>query len=422
MSDDVILYGPIGRAVKEIAPYVESDPVGIYAACLSMWSMAIGDRVFLDPDLQRSPLVSTALVAGTGIGKGVALGAAQHIMAKSIGNDLELRTTSGITSGAALVDHIYRQMVKTNEAYGIEDKRVLVVEEEWREILERASRDPSFTSKIRNAWDCRVLRNTTKKKSESDAPQEVRGGRIVFHTHITPSDWRKFISYDDAAGGSYNRMLPIQLDRVPLLRHRQLPDVDTRDLVSAFAWLSNEPHVMEPNRKADYLNWIMRRAESILLASLPEHQGAFVARTAESTYRVAALLAASDGTSRIAEKHMRAAISFVGYSVRTVLDLTKDGPGKSNKKISPEERILKHLSDHPGGVRSAVLQRATGANAADLEVMKGRGLIALEVIKDGPGRPVMLYRIPRQSPRLRGGGGLPAPANPNPFLALLNVA
>ncbi|GAA2919741.1 hypothetical protein GCM10020221_14990 [Streptomyces thioluteus] len=70
---EVVFYGPIGEAVKAVAPFTETDPIGIYAAALSMWSMAVSDRVFLDESKKRSPLVSTVLVAGTGVGKNVAL-------------------------------------------------------------------------------------------------------------------------------------------------------------------------------------------------------------------------------------------------------------------------------------------------------------------------------------------------------------
>ncbi|MGW2579910.1 DUF3987 domain-containing protein [Streptomyces virginiae] len=420
-SRDVVFYGPIGRAVKQIAPYVETDPVGIYAACLSVWSMAIGNRVFLDAGYRRSPLVSTAVVAETGAGKGVSLEASRHIMSDSIGRDIELRETSGLTSGAALVDHVYRQMVRTEEAYGIADTRVLVIEEEWREILERTARDSSFTSKIRHCWDCAVLRNTTKKKSENDTPQEVRNARVVFHTHITPSDWRKFVSFTDAAGGSFNRILPIALDDVPLLRSRKLPKVDTSDLVTAFDWASSERHVIRLTKAADHLSWVLRRAERVLLKTLPKHQGDFVSRTAEQTLRVAALLATTEGADLVTRAHMDAAVTFVRHSVRTVLDLTKDGPGKK-AKATPEDRVLAELTKHPGGLRSAVLQRASGAHASDLQHMEERGLIFHQDIKDGPGRPVKLYRAVGKSggvPRPARSASMPTSTGGNPFLMAL---
>ncbi|MFD9792359.1 DUF3987 domain-containing protein [Streptomyces sp. NPDC059070] len=345
-------------------------------------------------------------------------------MAESIGRDIEMRETSGLTSGAALVDHVYRQVELTEEAYGIADARVLVVEEEWREILERTSRDSSFTSKIRHCWDCATLRNTTKKKSSNDVPQEVRNARVVFHTHITPSDWKKFVSFTDAAGGSFNRILPVALDDVPLLRKRKLPSVDTTRLVEAWGWASSERHFMKMTPGADTLNWALRRAERILLKALPAHQGDFVARTAEQTSRVAAVLATSEGTERITRAHMDAAVTFVRHSVRTVLDLTKDGPGKKAKS-TPEERVLSELSRHPGGIRSAVLQRASGALAFDLQNMEQRGLITHVEIKDGPGRPVKLYKLVGKTsvlPRPAMRTSMPTSAGTNPFLLALQSA
>ena len=37
-----VLFGPIGRAVRKIAPFLEADPLGVYVAALSFWSAAIG--------------------------------------------------------------------------------------------------------------------------------------------------------------------------------------------------------------------------------------------------------------------------------------------------------------------------------------------------------------------------------------------
>ncbi|MEU9191870.1 hypothetical protein [Streptomyces hundungensis] len=122
-----VLYGPIGRAVEEISPHTETDPVGIYAACLSMWSAAIGGTVRVN---RRTPLVWTALVGRTGLGKGVAYGAAEHVMSPAIGRFLETHTVSGLTSGASMVNHLWQQQQATEEMESGRDVRTLVVEEE----------------------------------------------------------------------------------------------------------------------------------------------------------------------------------------------------------------------------------------------------------------------------------------------------
>ncbi|MEU3046114.1 hypothetical protein ABZ705_06185 [Streptomyces sp. NPDC006984] len=116
-----------------------------------------------------------------------------------------MHTTPGITSGASLVNHLWEQQEATAETEHRRNVRAwaLVVEEEWTEVLKRATRDPSFTTKLRAAWDGATLRNTTKEE-----PQEVQGPAMVLHSHITPSDWAKYVGESEAAGGSYNRILP----------------------------------------------------------------------------------------------------------------------------------------------------------------------------------------------------------------------
>lgn len=416
---EVIFYGPIGEAVEQVAPAMGVDPIGIYTACLSMWSMAISDKVFMDPRRKRSPLVSTVLVAGTGVGKNQVLQGGRHVMEDSIGVDVKIRETGAITSGAALVDYLHDQMESTEEASGYPDKRVLVLDEEWKETLITVARDRSYGSKIRQAWDCETLRNTNKRKSNNDRPQVVHGARVVFHCHITPEDWTQYVSFKEAAGGSFNRYLPVLIQEMPLVRRPAMPEVDTSDLVAAFDWIRGGEHVMRLSKDADHLDWILRRAERILLKSLPPHQNVYLSRSAEQVRRVAALLACSVGETRISLDHMHAAISFVGYSVDSVLTLTRDMPGRGRPKSKPEERVIAELTAHPGGIPSAKLQRMTGAHAADLDHMAHEGLITIDVIKDGPGRPTRLCRLNKGS--RKPAAGAPMSSGSNPFLQALGL-
>ncbi|WP_406201758.1 MULTISPECIES: hypothetical protein [unclassified Streptomyces] len=161
-----VLYGPIGRAVRRIAPFLETDPLGVYVAALSMWSAAIGGTVKVSSRGNARPVVLwSALVAGTGRGKGTALRAAHHVLDKSLGRFLTTHTTSGITSGASMVNHLWEQQEATAETEHGRDVRALVVEEEWSEVLRRVKRDASFTTKLRAAWDGATIRNTTKEEA-----------------------------------------------------------------------------------------------------------------------------------------------------------------------------------------------------------------------------------------------------------------
>ncbi len=133
-----VLYGPLGRAVRKITPFLETDALGVYVAVLSMWSAAIGGTVTVSSRGNARPvLLWSALVAGTGRGKGTALRAALHLLDPSLGRFLATHTTSGITSGASLVHHLWEQQEATAETEQGRDVRALMVEEEWTEVLKR---------------------------------------------------------------------------------------------------------------------------------------------------------------------------------------------------------------------------------------------------------------------------------------------
>jgi hypothetical protein len=80
----------------------------VHVAALSFWSAAIGGSAKVSSRGNARPvLIWPALVAGTGRGKGTALRAAHHAIDKALGRFLATHTTSGITSGASLVQHLW---------------------------------------------------------------------------------------------------------------------------------------------------------------------------------------------------------------------------------------------------------------------------------------------------------------------------
>lgn len=160
----------------------------------------------------------------------------------------------------------------------------------------------SFTTKLRSAWDGATLRNTTKEET-----QEVRAPAMVLHCHVTPSDWSKYVDESEAAGGSYNRILPFLLGSVPLLDDDRvsLPKVDGRELSAAYAWATARPRVITLGEDARPPCRIVRRYARILGEALPEGQAAVIERTAEQTLSVAACLAASECSETITEERLR---------------------------------------------------------------------------------------------------------------------
>ncbi len=74
-------------------------------------------------------------------------------------------------------------------------------------------------------------KGTALRAAHKEEAQEVRDPAIVLHCHVTPSDWTKYVGESEAAGGSYNRILPFLLGSVPMLDDDRvsLPKVDVRN-------------------------------------------------------------------------------------------------------------------------------------------------------------------------------------------------
>ncbi|MFE6688763.1 DUF3987 domain-containing protein [Streptomyces sp. NPDC057743] len=386
-----VLYGPIGRAVRKIAPLLETDALGVYVAALSMWSAAIGGTVTVSSRGNARPvLLWSALVAGTGRGKGTALRAAQHAMNPALGRFLATHTTSGITSGASLVNHLWEQQEATADTEQGRDVRVFVCEEEWSESLRRVKRDASFTGKLRSCFDGAPLRNTTKEEA-----QVVESPALVMHCHITPTEWVKNLSASDAAGGSYNRILPFLLGSVPMLDDDRvsLPKVDGSELSAAYAWATARPRVTTLAEDARPLWRLVRRYARILGETLPETQAVFIERTAEQTLRVAACLAASECSEVITEEMLSAAFSLVRRSVQDAVRITKgaDAPKVKRQPLSLGDKVRARIEMQGGRATSSQVLPYVGATAAQVKALPG---IVVTVERSGKsGRPATVFTL-----------------------------
>ncbi|MEV5984700.1 DUF3987 domain-containing protein [Streptomyces sp. NPDC052051] len=401
--DTPTLYGPIGKAVNQVASYSETDPVGIYAAALSMWSAAIAGTVHVSSRGKARPvLLWSALVAGTGRGKGTSLRAAEHIMGGPLGRFLDTFVTGGFTSGAAIISHLAEQAEATSESEGGIDTRCLSISEEWSEDLFQAKKDKKFGTTIRKAWDGGHLRNSTVKE-----PKAVESPRLVLHCHITPAEFAKFaLGSSEAQGGSLNRIMPFTLRAVPMLDDEaELPTVDTEALEDAYGWARAKARTLHLADEAMPLWRLVRRYGRILGESLPEAQAVMIERTAEQTLRVAAVLAASEQSTTITRDALEAAFSFVRYSVKCATSLVADQEnttkaGKGRTVLDTPSRILAYVSANPG-CASTVLLRGAKATKADVQELVSAGVLVMVKGPASGGRRAETHWLARQAPEPR---------------------
>lgn len=213
--DPVAYAGLLGEIVAAAAPTTEADPVGIYATLLAGVSVLIGDGPHVQVGNTRHPLLVWPLLFGrTGSGrKGESAESAELFLHLSSTGYREVRET-GLSSGEGLIERI-RDPDPDNpkDQGGTTDKRLLVLEPEFSTVMARAKREGStLAGVLREAWAGKrlgVLNRRALKASSS---------HVAIVGHVTPREFRLRLAEADMAGGTFNRFLPLWVERA-----RRLP-------------------------------------------------------------------------------------------------------------------------------------------------------------------------------------------------------
>lgn len=167
----------------------------------------------------RHPLLIWPLLFGrTSTGrKGEAWSTARRLLAAIDAVFAATNIETGMSSGEGLVERIKDVAAedpdddkgrRKAEWPGTPDKRLLVVEPEFGAVMARAKREgKTLASVMREAWDGRALAVLTKKRSRAST------SHIAVISHVTPKEFRIRRAEADLAGGSYNRFLPVFVER-----------------------------------------------------------------------------------------------------------------------------------------------------------------------------------------------------------------
>jgi hypothetical protein len=398
-------------------------------------------------------VIWTVLAGRSAIGrKGYALSTATAILSKvtGLGGFIHSRRRSGVASGPSLVDMLSELELDSMGQEGGIDGRAMLVEEEWAAVLKTQKRCSKFSTLFRTAWDGKPISNRTKK----DGLQSVAQPLLGFHSHITPGEWAKYVSSSEALGGSYNRLLPVLVERSKLLPwDNKCVIPDTSSLQEAFDWATEEHRVMRFTKEAGQRFDEIRAEVEAKMAELPELLASYMERSAEQVQRVSAVIAATEMTEDISTEAVEAAWAFVSYSMESVEKLVKEAAsdsGTSKVEKSPPEMIRDVLKRYGGESKASDLLRALWGklNAAGMKAAVDE-MDDVEVITEKTGKrgaPRKIYRLvepeggesdlsespePDQGPPVLNVINFPpkaepkpepAPVSANPFMAaLLNV-
>lgn len=222
--NDAAFYGLAGDIVRMIEPHTEADSAAILLQELIAFGALVGrgPHVRVEGDQHHTNLF--ALLAGetSKARKGTSWGRVEEIFSRVAGWP---KMVSGLSSGEGLKfavrDAIRRvernkQTAFTEEVEidpGVTDKRLLVVEAEFAQVLRQGWRaGNTLSATIRLAWDTGRLATLAKND-----PVTATGAHICIVGHITADELRAELTATDTANGFANRFLFMYVRRAKVL-------------------------------------------------------------------------------------------------------------------------------------------------------------------------------------------------------------
>lgn len=399
------LCGLPGKIVEAVAPHTEAHPAAILVQFLARFGCTAGPKPHVFVDNREHPARLWPLIVGktsdgakgTSYGVVAALfGAVEQYLdaTPTTWRHPTLRRVSGMSSGEGLIELVRDQKGSSGEKdfdEGIDDKRLLVVEQEFTSALAVMERQGSTLPRVvREAWDGDPLRTLTRSAlTATETHISVIG-------HVTPGELRLRLKEAQVLGGTMNRTLPTASRRTKLLPDGgnvppevlgEFADATGQALLTAGDCRRVERSAAAMGLWRDRYPWLRRARPDGPVASI-------LARAAPQVIRLALAYALADGARVIDEEHLAAALAIWAYTEDTaewMFGLHVDSAavdalvgyisaggrqGRTRTQISVE-----HFGKH----------KPAGEITAQLAELMRDGRVREEIDKSGAGRPVARY-------------------------------
>jgi hypothetical protein len=384
------LHGPAGEFVERTAPHTESDPMALLTQFLVAFGAAAGPHVHYTVEATAHRLNEFVILVGpSGKGrKGSSWDHVETILAQVDGPFASRCISSGLASGEGLIWEV-RDPIE-NEDQGAGDKRRLILETEFAQVLKVLAREGNTLSPvIRNAWDGKTLQTMAK-----NTPVRASGAHVAIIGHITKDELLRFINGTELANGFFNRFLVVAVQR-----SKELPfggqlagDALTRVREATLTALrfAAIPRRLEFDHDArerwiDVYGPLSRGQEGLL--------GAATRRAEAHVVRLAAIYATLDCSPTISLPHLEAALAVWRYSLDTAAWIFGDTVGDPTA-----DEIWTLAKDRPDGITRTevrdLFSRNKKAREIDraLTVLEEAGRLTRVNVSDNRGRPAETWR------------------------------
>jgi hypothetical protein len=363
------MFGLTGKIVKTIEPHSEADPIGILVQHLVVFGNRVGRGAYFQVEATRHHTNLFSILAGdTSRGrKGTSEGQVRGLYNKV--EEKGISPVSGLVSGQGLIwlirDDIVKKYAdkKTGEIkekvveFGVDDKRLLIVESEFANTLKVMGwKDCTLSAQLRQAWD-----GDTMKTAAKNAPATASNPHVSMIGHITVEELRACMCAVDAKNGNFNRCLWLSVRR-----SKKLPDGGGRPDLSEIV-----PQLQGALEFAKTAGEMKRDVDAGRLwnefyTSIPDCRpglfGAVTDRGEAQVLRLSMTYALLDKSNVIRAEHLRAAIAVWKYCEESARKIFGDSTGDPLA-----DKILNITREREGVTRSELFD-ATGKNYSKKEI------------------------------------------------------
>jgi hypothetical protein len=309
---EAALHGPAGEFVLRTEPHSEAHPTALLAQFLVAFGTACGRGAHYQVEADRHYSNEFCVLVGPSAKgrKGSSWGHVRRLLAEADPRFVDGCLASGLSSGEGLIAQV-RDPLDDSDSDAPADKRRLVLEQEFAQVLKVLSREGNTLSPIvRQAWDGETLQTIVRNN-----PLRAAQAHVGIVGHITKDELLRYLNATELANGFLNRFLLVGVERSKLLPFGSaLPDEElskVRDAVRCalrFA-ASHRPLGFDPAARE---RWIDIYAE--LSAAQPGLAGAATARAEAHVVRLALIYALLDLSERIGIEHLEAGLALWRYS------------------------------------------------------------------------------------------------------------
>lgn len=328
--DQACLYGLIGEIARAGSETTEANPFAVAASAIAYLSCAVGCGPYMPVgNTWHHARMFMLHVGRSGEGRkgdGVSLiKRIAHRLREINENFAPQLHAGGLSSREGLVFLIHDTYQDgKDEVPGILDKRLLVIESEFVNVLHQGKRDGNtLSAALRDCWDGVSLRPATKtNRLWATHPH------VCLLAAITPGELLSSMASRDLTNGFANRFMPYWAERTclnPFPKATPKEEVDrlTQRILEVLQYCQADRWAERDNLRVELSpeaskHWAKLYRGELNDRSHGERINALLERRAPMLLRLAMLFALTDLTATVEVHHVDAALAWVRYSIESV--------------------------------------------------------------------------------------------------------